>query len=64
MRAFTRFLLFLAGFAISVSGACAVICKFFKKHCKINFEFNPCEENSRECDRDEDDCELCNPVEE
>ncbi len=64
MKSFAKVLLFFAGLAISISGACAVIYKFFKKHCKIQIEFNPSEENSRECECDEEHCEICNPVEE
>ncbi len=64
MKSFAKVLLFFAGLAISISGACAVIYKFFKKHCKIQIEFNPSEENSRECECDEELCEICNPVDE
>lgn len=64
MKSFAKLLLFFAGLAISISGACAVIYKFFKKHCKIQIEFNPSEENSRECECEEDHCEICNPADE
>ncbi len=64
MKAFAKVLLFFTGLALSMAGAAAILYKFFKKHCVIHIEFNPSEENSRACECDEDDCEICNPVEE
>ena len=64
MKTFAKVVLFFTGLALSIAGAAAILYKFFKKHCVIHIEFNPAEENSRACECNEDECEICNPTEE
>lgn len=61
---FLKVFLFISGLMLSLIGACTVLYKLFKKHCKISIEFCPEEENASPCcDCGDENCQICNEEE-